>query len=453
MSKYDELNTAGKDWSDTEKEQNLGLNDDDYDGHLSDELPDQPSSDEWTKRWFAPLTGGSLRGSTIAFASITFGVGCLSFPQAFADIGLIPGLTMFIVICLLSYWSLYVLILAARRKRTMHFQTLIKRVLGKGIFYTSEANNMLLLFGILIAYEKAISDIAMTLLNIFFGLDPKNSYTKLIQMIICMMLQFFTSLLRDMSKLQYVGMLGGLTLLYTMFVIIIESPFYFIEGKNEGRSFDLFKTDYTKYLSTFSIFLFGFASHNGILAVIKELKRPNSRRTMKVLNRAMALEIGMYGIIGLAGFFSIIESTPSPFITRPPLKIFGKIDYFIIVAQVLLVFCLTGSCAIIYNILRGVYTSLIFNGGNVSFFVDMLITLCFYLITNTIAYLVDNINTVLGVLGGFCGVNICYIIPILCYIYTNGQKLSHWTSVGSFIIMAAVVITGYTAVILPFVHH
>lgn len=445
-SEYDELNTISKDFVDKE----TNNNDDELMGYLSDELPDTPSDQGWVQRYFGPIKKGSLRGSTIAMAAMTFGVGCLQFPLAIVNIGLIPGLAIMFICVALSWWSLYILTLSGRKKRIMSYDTLVGAVLGKWVLLICAINNVLLLFGVLIAYEKTVSGLSMTILSQFWGINPDDEKIKLIQVGICMVPQILVGLLKDMSKLQFVGMISGLTLVYTSLVIIFEAPFYAVQ--EHQRSINLVEPPSLKLFASFSAFLFTFATHNGIFGVYKELKRPSERRTMKVLNRSLGIEIVMYTLIGLAGFFSLLRDTPDVFIMRKPLLSLGGIDYFMSVSLVLLVLCLTCSLAIIYNILRGAITALAFNGKPIPFFIDLIITILTFVATNVITYFVHAVVDVIGILGGFCAVNICYVFPILVYVYSNDYPKTHWKNIGSWIILVLVVAAGYTAAILVVIH-
>ena len=425
---------------------------DDLEGYLSDEIPDVPSDKGFFGRYFSKLQNGSLRASTLTFASLTFGVGCLSFPQGFENVGLIPGLVLFLTCGGLTYWTLYILTLAGRRERIMDYNALCKKLLGPKMFKFGAINTIILVFGAMMAYEKAISEFSLTLLaKIPNFIDGKSEGTKALLMAICMIPAFFVGLLKDMSKLQYVGVVGAITLIYTSILIIVQCFFYY-EQNHTVKYVALFQPLSLKYLDTLSIFLFGFICHMGIFPVYKSMKRPNRRRMLKILGRAVILEVVLYILIALAGFFSLItdKTYPSIFIVRGDLISFAGRDYFAIVSMILFLFCLTGQAAMLYYLIRLSMRSMFFDNKEVSFMKDAIITFGFYSISNLLTFFVDDIVTIVGILGGFCAVNLCYVIPIMIYVSSNKFDKLHYRNITAILVMGLVSLLGFSASIYSF---
>lgn len=419
---------------------------DDLEGYLSDEIPDVPSNDPLFRRLFKPVTNGSLRVTTLTLASITFGVGCLSFPQGIELVGLLPGILILLICGALTYWTLYILTLAARRERVMDYNLLTKKMLGEVMFKFGAINTIVLVFGALMAYEKAISNFSLTLLaKIPNFVDTTSNGTKAIQMAIFMIPAFLIGLLKDMSKLQYVGIVGGIALLYTALLIIIES-FYYFKQNHPVKAIVLAQPIGLYYFDTISIFLFGFICHMGIFPVYKSMKRPNRRRLLKILGRAVTLEVVLYSLIALAGFFSLITDVkyPSIFITRADLISIGN-DYFSIISMIMLICCLTGQGAVLYNLIRMSMKSMVFKGKELTFFQDALMTFIFYGVSNLLTFFVDDIVTIVGILGGFCAVNLCYVIPIKIYVSSNKFPKTHYRNIIAVAIMTMIVILGYSS--------
>src|SRR5689334_4112092 len=82
------------------------------------------------ERFFGPIRSGSLRGATIAMASITFGGGCLSFPSAVAQVGPIVGFFMLFFIAYLSYYTLSLLLEDGTKTKIMDYNGLIEKTMG-----------------------------------------------------------------------------------------------------------------------------------------------------------------------------------------------------------------------------------------------------------------------------------------------------------------------------------
>jgi hypothetical protein len=384
--------------------------------YLSDDFREEKKVVGFFDRYFAPLKSGSLRGSIISLASMCMGTASLSFPVALSNLGLIPGTFLYFLLTFISYWSLSNLLEAGRKKKIMNFAKLIKECLGDKMLLLLDINNLIFGFGVLMTYQFSASIFFMELMDSLEIAKVDDSTVKLIQMGLCMLLfQIPLSLLKNMSKLQYANLVGSFALIYTVFVIFIESFFYYQEAIEAGRSITFFKLDWS-FLDSFSIFLYGYASHNGIFTIYAELNQPTLRRSKKVLNRAIIFLFFLFSMIAFSGFFSLIEKTPSIFISRPALSFFNGKDYFIMVSKFLFILSLQCFCATNYNVLRTPIRSFFFKGENIPFKWDFFITIFVFILSNSLTYFIDNVIKIIGILGGLCAVIVCYLCPILCYV-------------------------------------
>ena len=375
------------------------------------------------ERYFGPIKAGSLRGSTIAMASITLGGGCLSFPYAIAQSGPLVGFGMFIIIAIISYWTLELLLVNGLDSGTMDYNELAENSGGIWMKRIADYSNIGITIGLILSYQYIITNLCLQVLNYFFDTQC-DGIVKILQIIICaVVFQIPLSMLKSISNLQYISLSGTVAICLAILIIIIESPFYAYEYfTNETKSdFSFFPPNNgikTGWLDTLGILLFGFSSHNGIFQIFNELDRPGKRRCTKVLRRAFVLEGVLYLLLSFAGFFSTFYDTPDVFLKRKNLSGFEK-DYFIIIVKILLVITLNSCMALNYNIMRMAYKSIFFNSKTPSFLKDTVLVIITYIITNLITYFLDNAGTLLSFLGGFCTVIVCFVIPIVVDLKIN----------------------------------
>ena len=403
------------------------------------------------RRWFGPIGGGSLRGSTIAMASITFGGGCLAFPNAVAQTGPIVAAIVFIIVAIFSYYTLYILLDSGLKAQVMDYNNLIEKTMGKKMVFFSDINNLILCIGVIMSYQLTVYNFALELGYIYFGVE-KTSINKLIVISFCFVLiQMPLSLLKNISSLQYASMVGTVALIYSIFIIVIESFWYFPlyhdkQGIDLPPNSDLFRAPHLGYFDTFSTFLFGFASHNGIFQVFDELKRPSSQRYKKVLARSFYIELVLYISIAFGGFYSTFYQTPDVFLKRQDVLFDGK-DYLIHIAKVTLFICLHCVMAINYNIMRMSFKSMFFNNQTIPFVKDFFITLVTYIISNVAVFFIEDVTQILGVIGGFCTVVICFINPIMIHIKLSGKPHTALSNVIAWSILIFVTVFGTAATI------
>ena len=419
----------------------------------NDDFDESPyhSNKSCLQRYFSKIQSGSLRGSIISMASIVFGIAGLAYPVGFANIGLIPGIILFAIISLFNYLSLYAIIFTARKEKINHYGMLIQKVLGNTMALISDINNIIFCVGVAMSYEFTIQSFFQGTCSKFFPdlTSVQKLNIKRIQMTVsalCIMLPL--CLLRNISTLQYASMVGSLALIYSCFLIVGQSYFYYEhETHDHGKTIPLFKPLSLKIFHSFSVFLFGYAQHNGVLPVFDELARPSGRRTKTVLNRAFLLEVILFFSIGLGGFFSLQDPTPSIFLNRKDLeyKSMDK-DYFVIIAQSLFFITLHCTVAINNNILRNSFKSLIFKGKEITKKIDFLIVFTLLVATNIVTYFIADVMDIISIVGSICSVIVCLVSPIMCWVYSNGKPLTSFTNIVVIIILSIFVIIGLCCV-------
>jgi amino acid permease len=372
------------------------------------------------KRYFGKIDDGSLRGSIFSMASITFGSGCLMFPYAVYCVGPIIALIIFIIVTILSYWTLYLLVWSGMKKNMMDYNQLLEELVGKNFRIFSDINNIILTVGVIMSYQNIISAFSLNILKDFFGVE-ETQLVKLIQMFSMMFLtQLPLSLLRDMGKLQFASILGTFALLYTIIVMLIELPNHLKENLINNE-IEWFKPIDWSILDTMSIFLYGYCSHNGIFPVYQELKNPTAERNLKVLDRSVILEGVLYLSISTAGYFAAF-----PHMNQIILEASCYTDVAIKIGKITLIICLTCTMAINYNIMRQSFKTMFFEGEIIPFKYELIIAIVLYILMTFFTYSIKSIIQIMGFIGGFCTCVICYVNPFIIYIKCSGKSLKDW---------------------------
>lgn len=396
------------------------------------------------QRYFGPIRGGSLRGSTVAMASITFGGGCLSFPYAIAQSGPILGLIIFIIVGVISFWTLKILLINGFESQTMDYNKLTVRAAGNLLNQVANISNIILVLGLLISYQYIIMSLCLQSMNFFFNTSCEGT-TKIIQIVVCAVcLQIPLSCLRNISQLQYLSISGTLALVVSVLVIIAEFPFFLYQYLDNNSSISMFPDSKTlKYgwINTTGIFLFGFSSHNGIFQIFNELQRPNKRRCHKVLNRSIYLELAIYISLSFAGFFSTFYDTQDVFLKRKNLDSFQN-DYLIIAVKILLVITLNSCLAMNYNIMRTSINDMFFDGKPAPKGTDFSLVVIIYICTNIVTYFLSNAGTLLSFLGGVGSIIICFVVPFVVDLKINEEKKSFKRKVFNYIMLVLSILIG-----------
>lgn len=276
------------------------------------------------------------------------------------------------------------------------------------------------------SYQLTIYNFALELLNFFFGVDNKSYLNRLYVMLFSFFLiQLPLSTLKNISKLQYASIIGTVALIYSIFVVVIEMFFYYPQyfKNHPTEKIEFFQPVGLGYVSSFGVFMFGFANHNGVLQVFNELKNPTERRCKKALIGSFILEIFLYILISFGGFFSTFNETKGIFLDRDDLE--GHKDIPIKIAKITLFICLHCIMAINFNILRCSLKTIISSAGQLSFGVDLLLAFIVYALCNVVVFFRQDVVDILGFVGGFSTVAISFFIPITVYYKTSGKPIKH----------------------------
>jgi sodium-coupled neutral amino acid transporter 11 len=391
------------------------LKDKTIDDSIKTNNPD-PNPGNFLTRWFGPIGKGSLRGSTLALASLTFGSGCLAFPSAIRSVGLVMGIIFFFIISILTYYSLYIMIDAGIRKKRLDYLYLVKLTMGRKMVWVSVIMNSVLRVGAIMSYQKFCYSFASDVLEAYFSIDKKSQLVQISIISICFLfIQIPLCLLKKIHYLQYASIVGSLMLIYSIIVICIQSY------SNYEISIKTFKIvpieEFSfNYVNSLAIFIFGFCSHYGIFEILLDLKRKSKVRAAKALNRSFTLYMFVYTAIAFAGYFSFLGGTKDNILTN-----YGENDKLMIVSKISLFVTLHCSLAINYNILRASYESMFLKAGdkNFSFSKDLIVLITTLLLCNVFVYYVKTVAVILGIVGGVACVIMCYFNPIMIYILTN----------------------------------
>lgn len=404
------------------------------------------------QRWFSGIKEGSLRGSIFTLSSVTFGVGCLAFPKAFADVGLLIGITLFSVSAILSYISLKYLLSAGIEKNVLNYNNLIELASGRKLRIFADINNILLCLGVIMVYQFEIYDFLRDLLTREFGLDFEK-YKLFIIIPLTLLVQIPLSLIKNMSVIQYTSFLAAISLFYVTFVIVIQSPFYYKEYMEKNPNFELgpFPTNDIgwKWLNSAGVFLFGFCNHNGLFQILLDLHRHTEERSNKVIRRSAILEIVLYLSLGFAGFFSFFYDCEPTFITRKNLVSFPN-DYFMDLAKWALIVCLLCVMAIDYNIMRLSFSTLLFKGETPSFKIDFTITVVTYILSNIVVYFTKNITDILGIIGGVNTVVISFLCPFIINIKLDKNSKFHPQNIFNYLVILIISLVGVGSTVYSF---
>ena len=437
-------------------------------------VPFESKNAKFFKRILHPIQYGSLRGSIFGLSSMCLEASAMILALRCQQFGLINYLIFILLGGFLAYSCLVMMIKAGKNIKEKNYSKVVKTILGKKVGVYVDINIALYLFGALISFMVIIYQLIGAVVYDIMRLagnesakeyesfiDFKDKYwreTKYLKFPIMFgvtLLVLPLCLLKDISKMRIPSLIGVLALVYSIIVVVVESFFYlFNEHWDERNEMNWYNPkrafSYEEGIPFFgglSTVFYLYSCHAGAFPVYKSLRNNTTRRIKKVFQRSILLDICIYFCIAAASFLTEPFDKIDIILYRDNLKNFQK-DYFILIAKIGIIFNLFFSTPANYAALRLSVFELIWGNPNITKIKNIIVTVVLLSIITLIGALYDEILEYIELLGGFCSVVFCILIPGLIYAKNDYIKKTKLKKYGIIVLVAFITAFGYTSGIL-----
>ena len=413
---------------------------------------------------------GSIQGSVFALSSMALGTGAFSLPIRCTQLGCFWYSISILLGAVIAYWTLTKLIESARTVKAEEYSTSVRRIIGKIPANLIDIILMIYLFGIIVQFDVIIySLIGRTCYEFFvnktkykeFELYKKDIwdlyYIKFPVMFGLTILLSPICLLKDISKMRFVSMFGVCALMYSILVVVVETPWFYkhylvkVYKENEPDThanwFDISKgfTEELNFFKGIATVFFVFSCHPGVFPVYKSLKNNTEKRINKVILRSCFLNFVIYLSIAVFGFLT------SP-VGEEPLIIFRKKifdnDIFMTIAKISLALDLYLSIPANYNALRASFFILVFKTDKFDNKRNFLVTFPVLFLATFIGAIFEDILSYISLLGGFFCSIICFFIPGALMLITSKEKFYSLNNFIKMLILGILCFIGFIAGVL-----
>ena len=437
-------------------------------------VPFESKKAKFFERILHPIQYGSLRGSIFGLSSMCLEASAMILALRCQQFGLINYLIFILLGGFLAYSCLVMMIKAGKNIKEKNYSKVVKTILGKKVGVYVDINIALYLFGALISFMVIIYQLIGAVVYDIMRLagnesakeyesfiDFKDQYwreTKYLKFPIMFgvtLLVLPLCLLKDISKMRIPSLIGVLALVYSIIVVVVESFFYlFNEHWDERNEMNWYNPkrafSYSEGIPFFgglSTVFYLYSCHAGAFPVYKSLRNNTTRRIKKVFQRSILLDICIYFCIAAASFLTEPFDKIDIILYRDNLKNFQK-DYFILIAKIGIIFNLFFSTPANYAALRLSVFELIWGNPNITKMKNIIVTVVLLSVITLIGALYDEILEYIELLGGFCSVVFCILIPGLIYAKNDYIKKTKLKKYGIIVLVAFITAFGYTSGIL-----
>mmetsp|Transcript_21713 Transcript_21713/g.40598 ORF Transcript_21713/g.40598 Transcript_21713/m.40598 type:complete len:479 (-) Transcript_21713:152-1588(-) len=448
---------------------------DDSDGTDSEmEAPLTPFSRSPVLFFREKFQAGSIKGSVFMLVVAVVGAGTLSVPFAFEQVGVLLGISMFLVGGCFAYFSLQLLIISSDLAGVKSYVGIARNLYGPVLGNLTQLALLLNLYGTSISYIVAAGSMVSSVLcavtnepDLESAPDWMQPRAVMIALVCCIVVPL--CLMRTMGALRYSSLVAVGCSSYLAIVVMIKYFAYcgtdvtvIDPGASHNRQtvqcfwkphtedqepISLVNYGMDRLLSAIPIVVYAYTCHPNVLPVFLELQKPSRRRMFKVLGRATGLSFTMYVVLGTFGYLTFktqLEHSNGNFLNNDyhhdAMTMLGACGMSLSVILAIPLF-VNAFRASFYRIIAGPDSDAL----DASTAAHVSMSLGMVSLALLPAILVKDISIVFQLLGSTTNPFLCYILPCL---FINKAPQGHYRKEKALSILLAVGITAISVMAL-----
>ena len=385
---------------------------------------------------------GSINECVINLCIISFGVGLLALPQKVQYVSLTFAPILIIICAIINYWTFTVLGEAARRLKVNKYEDIVAALFSTYFSYFFFFVMCIGLFGEIILFQVILYKFIGGIINEIFAYGFANMeifslnsfWNELhVRLSVCYGLALFVfvplGMIKTISQMRYVTAFGIFSIFLTIFIIVIQCPWFFYHNcieKIKGMKINIlnlregFRSD-LKFITSISTIIYAYECHAAIFPSTSSLTNPTKERVNTVFRRATTINAISYIIITLAGYLTQPEHTPDLILEREKIS---YNDYLMTFGLILFSITIMTKIGALFNCLRCLFLSVMkLDLDNYPTSVNIIVTIIIFSITTFIAATFQNICDYISLIGSLYGLFIAVVMPGIIYMKFDDKPL------------------------------
>jgi amino acid permease len=364
-------------------------------------------------RWFSALEPGSVRTASSALAATALGAGALAVPYAFSLTGLGLGLLTLTMAGLISSLSLQVLMIAGRYTGTESYAAVLELAVG------SKWASLMLDLVVLMNGIGAIACILIfegDFLPSVLASPPGLSGVHLSRVggvIAAAIAVWPLTLMPNISALRFVNVAVPIVLVVTISIVLCDVP-TFSARLPAGEDIVWWDFEPKKWLQAAAIMINAFANHQNAIPAVTSMEKPSILRIVKATLHGNLMVLVLYACLGTGGYVSFAGATKGDFLLNYPEgrpEIWAcRLMLALIVYLVLPVAAMPTAKSAAQFILSVLGRDTTVGPKTHKVSATVLMLFC-----ATIASLVSDVSSVIGVLGGILASSLMFWFPAVVF--------------------------------------
>jgi amino acid permease len=418
----------------------------------------------------------TIVGATFMLTNICLGTTIFTFAVRAKAFGLFWIIFFCLIVAAANYWTIMRGAYASSKTEEYDYSAIVEHFLGKKMRIVLNIFIILYSYACIMCFLALIFPLFGRFIQSAFYKDKYpnfeafedakwgKAYIKFPFFVGMAFLLSLLCLIKDINKLNFSAYIGVGAVIYTLFVVAIQchsyynhykQTIYIKEDKSTHPNWFNFGKAWTKDMDFFkgmaNLFT-AYACHPGIFPVYRGFKvyyENKGIREMKISTFLATLLTTALHIVSIVCSFLTDPYDPEDLVIYRKNKGNGK-DIWMVIARCFISLSLFFTLPGYYFPLR-LSISNMFCKGQISNIFNILFTFISCFVCAAIAAVYDKILNYLSYIGGFISVFICYLIPVLTYLYSKNERLTEWHNlieiIGVIILIAIGIIAGIATII------
>jgi len=393
---------------------------------------------------------------TFNFVNTVVGAGIVGLPWVFTQAGFWMTLVELVLCCMLTHYSVKMLIDTGIRHNVRNYEDLCEHALGRRGKITVSLSLLAFDYGALLTYLIILGDASSAVAYRLGGWgedtpdSPNPAWVRQACIVGCsttLVLPF--CLYRDVSKLEKLSAVSVFTVVVIIAIVVAkffeqgyspDTPGMSVPPHPSLGDLPFFGPSIFK---SFSIIAFAFVCHDSAFLIFNTLKKPTSLRWNIVSTLSLSASLLTCLALAVPGYLTFgagtctASSDPACTGTKPNLLENYKItDDVVVFMRAVYVFVMAFTYPLSFFVTRHIVNVWIFNKdswfGEYEMVQDMstkrlvCLSLSIFLSSVGIALFVRNLGDVMSLAGGLGAVVLAFILPPLCKLQLGKQSVRFW---------------------------
>ena len=383
------------------------------------------------------------------------GVGVFTFPYILSEIGVINSLFIFLFVTISVFYTLDLLRSFVVDSKLFSYSSITQTTLGSFWLKVYAIFTFFFYMTCIINYLNIIFSLLSSMLHFLNKKIVKIFYfllTYALEVILCL----YTS---NVSKIYALSFIAFVTFTIIFFVVIIKG-IIFLSSKNENKfkyfSFFSFKnhsSSWDNFLLVMSKIIeiyYGYIYHSTFPTLLSGLDNLKDGNTKRIHITSYTIISVFYALFSFFGLFCINDNN----FNQKELFVNGKDlqnnNALICIFKFILILFFISLIPMRYLVIRDNYISII-GQEMLPIKIEIIITIICLFITNIIVYFADFDNLISNIIllfGGFFGVFIGFVLPVINYVAINGKGKKK--SILGYIVALIFVLVGFLSIFYNF---